>query len=124
MAPSTVKRWADQRLLPFTRTVGGHRRFEPRALETFLRQQTTGAGDDPLVSAWVRCLVEGHRHEIDGLLLAARARLGTWCRVADELGLVLTQLGEQWACGSLAIADEHLASNHLSRGLARIGEDR
>jgi excisionase family DNA binding protein len=41
---STVKRWADQGLLPHVRTAGGHRRFERFALERFLREQAEVPG--------------------------------------------------------------------------------
>jgi methanogenic corrinoid protein MtbC1 len=74
------------------------------------------------VTTWIRCLVDDRRHEIDGRLLEARARLGSWWNVADELGTVLAEMGRQWESGQLTIAEEHVASNALSRGLARIGD--
>ena len=40
VAPSTIKRWADQGVLPFLRTAGGHRRFERVAIEQLLREQS------------------------------------------------------------------------------------
>jgi excisionase family DNA binding protein len=39
VAPSTIKRWADQGILPFSRTAGGHRRFERFVVERLLREQ-------------------------------------------------------------------------------------
>ncbi len=123
VAPSTLKRWADQGLLPFSRTPGGHRRFERHALEQLLRAQPAAdAFADPTAAAWVRCLVDGRRHEIDGMLLEARSRLCSWFRVADELAEALTQMGRQWECGRLTIAAEHVASDALTRALARIGD--
>ena len=119
VAPSTIKRWADQGRLPFSRTAGGHRRFERLAVERLLRADPSG---DPVATAWVRCLVDGRRHEIDGRLLEARARLGIWWRVADELAVALTELGEQWERGCLTIAEEHVASDALARALARAGD--
>jgi excisionase family DNA binding protein len=41
VAPSTIKRWADQGMLPFSRTAGGHRRFERFAIERLLREHPT-----------------------------------------------------------------------------------
>jgi MerR family transcriptional regulator, light-induced transcriptional regulator len=123
VAPSTIKRWADQGILPFARTAGGHRRFDRLAVERMLRgQSASGSSGDPVAAAWVRCLVDGRRHEIDGRLLEARGRLGSWWRVADELALALTEMGKEWECGRLTIADEHVASDALARALARAGD--
>src|SRR5512147_2007318 len=111
VAPSTIKRWADQGLLPFSRTAGGHRRFERLAIERLLRAPVGSASlDDPLIASWIATLVDGRRHEIDGRLLEARSRLGSWCRVADELAAVLGEMGTQWECGRLSIANQHVAS--------------
>ena len=48
VAPSTVKRWADQGILPFFRTAGGHRRIARIALERFLREQSQSGDEDPV----------------------------------------------------------------------------
>ncbi len=123
VAPSTVKRWADQGLLRFSRTAGGHRRFDRFAIEQLLRAQPGPVSStDPVATSWIRCLVNGWRHEIDGRLLEARSRLGSWCRVADDLGVVLVEMGKQWECGRLTIAEEHAASDALVRALARVGD--
>jgi excisionase family DNA binding protein len=123
VAPSTVKRWADQGILPSSRTAGGHRRFERVAVERLLREQRAAVSSgDPVASAWVRCLVEGRRPELDGRLLEARARLGSWWRVADELAVALTEIGKRWECGRLTVAEEHVASDALARALARVGD--
>lgn len=123
VASSTLKRWADQGLLPCVRTAGGHRRFERFALERFLREQAEVPGRrEAELTSWVGLLIAGRRHEVDALLLEARARLGAWYRVADELGSLLTKLGEQWAGGLLTIAEEHLVSDGVTRALARVGQ--
>lgn len=123
VTPSTIKRWADQGFLPYVRTAGGHRRFERFTLERVLRaQRAPDALGDSEAAAWVRCLVHGRRHELDSRLLEARERHGAWFRVADELVLALIELGEQWARGELSIAEEHVASDALTRALARIGD--
>lgn len=123
VAPSTIKRWADQGLLPFVRTPGGHRRFDRFAVDRLLREQSAPlASGDPVATAWVSCLVGGRRHEVDSRLLEARSRLGSWCQVADELAVALVEMGAQWERGHLTIAEEHVASDALSRALARVGE--
>lgn len=123
VAPSTIKRWADQGVLPSVRTAGGHRRFDRNALERYLRTQAGAAiGTDPLSLAWVQCLLDGLRHEIDGRLLEARARLGSFACVCDELALALRVMGQQWQQGQLSIAEEHMASDALGRALGRMGD--
>ena len=123
VAPSTIKRWADQGILSFSRTAGGHRRFERFAIERLLCEQPVSVSSgDPVASAWVRCMVDRRRHEIDGRLLEARGRLGSWWRVADELAVALAEMGKQWECGRLTIAEEHVASDALARALARVGD--
>ena len=121
--PSSVKRWADQGLLPCVRTAGGHRRYDRWVLERFVHQRSVAGGvEDALVGAWIVRLVEARGHEVEGALLEALARLGAWYRVADELGHVLTALGRQWEAGGITIADEHLAAGCLGRALGRISE--
>jgi excisionase family DNA binding protein len=124
VAPSTVKRWADRGILRFSRTAGGHRRFERGDVERLLRQQVAGSmsDEDPLIGTWIRCLVDARRHEVDSRLLEARSRLGAWCGVSDEVAIALVELGKRWEQGRLSIAQEHVASDCLSRSLARIGD--
>jgi excisionase family DNA binding protein len=122
VAPSTIKRWADQGMLPFSRTAGGHRRFERRVVERLLREQPVLDASGDSAASWVRCLVRARRHEVDGRLLEARGRLGSWWRVADELALVLAEMGGDWECGRLTIAEEHVASDALTRALTRMGD--
>jgi excisionase family DNA binding protein len=123
VAPSTMKRWADQGLLPVVRTAGGHRRFERRAVEKLMRQASCmDAADDPVAIAWHLALMGGNRIDLEGRLLMARSRLGSWCQVADELGGALCELGRKWEQGRITISDEHRASEVLSRALARLGD--
>ena len=132
---SAVKRWADAGQLPCVRTAGGHRRFDRAEVERFLRAPAAGApggeatargrGDagpgagDP----WLASLL-GARDALglEGHLLAERARLGAWWRVCEAAGAALARLGERWRAGQVSIVEEHLASERLSRALARVGE--
>lgn len=123
VAPSTLKRWADHGLLPVERTAGGHRRFERWAVDRLVREQRQrAANDESAASEWIRCLVEGQRPAVDGRLLEARGRLGSWAAVCDELGEALRALGQRWEAGQLSIAEEHVASDCLIRALARFAE--
>ncbi|MBS1151369.1 MAG: binding domain protein, excisionase family [Myxococcaceae bacterium] len=123
VAPSTVKRWGDEGVLTCVRTAGGHRRFARGALERFVLSQSTPAAQaQSFVDGWIHRLVDGRRYEAEGALLDARARLGAWHRVTDELGPVITELGRRWKSGRLTIAAEHVASDCLGRALALIAE--
>lgn len=122
VTPSTIKRWADDGVLPVRRTPGGHRRFSRHDVEACLRGDGADAPAAGPADAWIGTLVAGHRHEIDERLLEARALHGTWAAVADLLGRVLAAVGEAWQEGHLAIGTEHRASEGLARSLARIGD--
>lgn len=118
---ATVKRWADAGLLACEKTVGHHRRFRREEIARFLRERPHGppGGAD----GWVDLLVwTADAHAIQGRLLAERARLGSWTATATSLTPVLDALGVQWADGRLSILEEHLASERLSRALARCAE--
>jgi excisionase family DNA binding protein len=40
VSPNTVSRWARQGRLPCRRTLGGHRRYDPKRIEQLVRAQT------------------------------------------------------------------------------------
>jgi excisionase family DNA binding protein len=122
VSPTSVKRWADEGLLPCVKTAGRHRRFSRSAVEQF-RATHMGAADaaTPEVDAWLQLLLDdGPVQAIDGKLLSMRADRGSWIAVADALGPVVTELGSRWARGAITVLDEHLASERLARALARI----
>lgn len=119
---TAIKRWADSGLLPCVRTPGGHRRFRRRDVEQLAHRQQGGARAAEL-APWTALLVsEGDARELEGRLLVERARQGSWVRVAQLLGEVLVDVGEQWAAGRLTVIQEHIASERLARALERIGE--
>jgi methanogenic corrinoid protein MtbC1 len=59
-------------------------------------------------------------HEL--ALLRACGRLGSWCRVAEELEPVLSELGARCERGEVTVSEEHILSERLSRALARTSE--
>jgi excisionase family DNA binding protein len=112
---SSVKRWADEKLLRCVRTAGGHRRFYRDDIEALLREQ-----GDALVGAavnWADILLGESQLEIQGQLFRARDRLGSWHAVANELGVALAEIGLRWARGEVTIVEEHVTSEKLSRAL-------
>lgn len=123
IGPTTLKRWADAGVLAHVKTAGGHRRFPRSELERFLSSQThLGRETVSETNPWIETLLRRPSHEVEAELLFARSRLGSWYEVAQELGGVLREVGERWVRGELSILDEHILTERLSRGLARIGE--
>ena len=73
VAQSTVRKWADQELLPAFYTPGGHRRFRRRDLDAFLSRSGPGArpgpfvlivDDDAGVRAYVRTALESEGYSV------------------------------------------------------------
>lgn len=121
VAPATVKRWADAGLLPCEKTAGHHRRFRPGDVERFRDAQALGA-QVPL-DPWVDLLLStSDIHAVHARLLSDRARLGSWHAVASGLTPVIVEIGRRWEDGTVSVIEEHLASERLSRALARCAE--
>jgi excisionase family DNA binding protein len=117
VGPTAVKRWADQGLLPCVKTAGGHRRFHRGEVERFLHA-ARGSG----ATAFVDLLLQTDGLGVEARLLTERSRLGSWLRVVELLGDALADMGLRWRAGTVTVVQEHLASERLSRALARIGD--
>lgn len=119
VGPSTVKRWADDGLLTCVRTAGGHRRFVSEDVFRF-KQQGYGAEANDNVEHWLDLLMaeDADPFQVNAALLQARGDSSSWWEVCTALGPVLEEIGARWARGELAIAEEHVASERLARGLA------
>lgn len=126
-SPTSVKRWADEGLLPCVRTAGRHRRFTQQDLERFARDRMgapigmDGGGDLDL-DGWLRDLTENRPYRVQARLYEARSDLGTWRAVCGQLGHLTEYIGQRWADGKLTVLQEHLASEQLTRALARVTE--
>jgi excisionase family DNA binding protein len=118
---TSVKRWADEGLLPCQKTAGGHRRFARVEVERFLRLLSPDALPQRS-DAWLELLTSANTPRLHAALLEARGRLGAWYRVCDELGPVFSRLGEQWACGNVSVLQEHVASERIRRALSFVVE--
>ena len=131
VSASTIKRWVDDGTLPSDRTAGGHRRIRREVVEAFgqrgqaapnvpaAAQARRDAAPDDLLE-----LLFSSRpsREIEARLIALRASVGSVGAFADALAPSLREMGDRWARGELAIADEHMATERLSRALARLAE--
>jgi excisionase family DNA binding protein len=117
---SSVKRWADQNVLPCVRTAGGHRRFRRADLERFLAKASENETDS--AKKWADLVSHATLHEIWGEIVAARGRLGAYHRVAEQIGSGLVEIGLRWQRGEMTVLDEHAASEKLARALERTSE--
>lgn len=127
VSESTLKRWCDRGLIPMTKTAGGHRRIEVVAVVRFLRESghsiaepevlglpvSVGATQWTLDRAGVRiheALVKGDdavvRQVVFDLLIAGHS-LTAICD--DALTAALHQIGNDWACGEVAVYEERRA---------------
>ena len=119
---SAVKRWADAGDLVCVRTAGGHRRFTPRALETFRTRRAPEGGADRW-APWLAALTAtSGPHGVLALLYEARAAVSSWPEVMTRVGQLLGEIGDRWARGDLTVAEEHLATASLTRALAAISD--
>ena len=118
---STIKRWADEGIVPCVRTAGGHRRFQRSSLVDLLTQTQAEALSEGATGRWVSALLsDGSIHEVVSALHMARHRAGAWWSVAAQLGVVLGALGQRWATGEITILQEHRATERLKRGLTMV----
>ena len=132
VAPSSVKRWADEGLLQCIRTPGGHRRFRRTELERFAARERgrhgggTAAGQNGLsipLNEWMEALLgPSTAFAVHARLLETRERLGSWWATAEEVATVIEEVGARWESGSVSVLEEHLATEQLSRALARCVE--
>jgi MerR family transcriptional regulator, light-induced transcriptional regulator len=118
---STLKRWADDGRVPCVKTGGGHRRFRGADIEQLLEEMAERSGESrSRDEEWLGLLLHADTHPLMAGLFSARARLGAWYRVGEELARALQLLGRRWVQGELGILDEHLASERLHRALGQI----
>ncbi|MCC7000113.1 MAG: helix-turn-helix domain-containing protein [Deltaproteobacteria bacterium] len=125
VGPTAIKRWSDDGTLPCVRTAGGHRRFRRADVERLLGSQRVDgeASADGELERWLAAVLSSSdSHEIEGLLLLARARAGAWYRALGVVGQLVRELGRRWEDGRIDVMQEHAASDRLARGLARVSD--
>ena len=124
VGPTAIKRWADDGRLRCVKTAGGHRRFRRAELEALLRvgamAARTGGGE---WDEWFDALLDQDgQFRVEARLLQERAATGSWAQVAERVGLLLAEVGERWARGTLTITEEHLVSDRIRRAMSRVVE--
>lgn len=116
---TTIKRWADAGLLPFTRTSGGHRRFRAADVAACARRQSDGEGKTRFI---LELLLKAEPQAVEEALSAARAQCGNWFRAGD---LLADLLGRVHACreeGLISSETEQAVLQQTSVALARFAE--
>ncbi len=135
VSEATIKRWADDGLLPSEKTVGGHRRFSLTEIARFQRER--GAPPQPRASAdgarkresiadvmpgiLFQHLVSGDEEETATLLISAYLQGHSLASLFDQvLTPAMHQIGDLWYRGQLTIADEHLATHTAITAVHRL----
>ena len=133
---SSIKRWADEGRLRTVRTPGGHRRLIRADFVAFLTnpesrnpegKATISPRDsvhplDVVGSEWADAILNSEFHALQAKLLEARGRNGSWLTTMDELSSGVREMGIRWSKDLITIAEEHVASDRLSRVLSSIYE--
>lgn len=125
---TSIKRWADSGLLRCVKTPGGHRRFPRDAVQALMGASLPVEPRSSDWSAdWLAWLVSGSSPargaaQVTDRLTSERRERGSWLAVAEAMGPVLDELGEAWARGDISVIQEHIAAEHLARGIARCCE--
>jgi MerR family transcriptional regulator, light-induced transcriptional regulator len=127
---SSIKRWADDGKLRTVRTPGGHRRLIRSDLVAFLTnpesRNTEGHAAAPLIdkvgTEWADAILNTEFHALQAKLLEARGRNGSWLTTMDELASGVKEMGVRWTKDVISIAEEHVATDRLSRVLSSVYE--
>lgn len=137
---STIKRWTEEGKLECVRTHGGHRRFLMQHLADFLKAEDRRVEIYPvqtpadlelnyhilknnfaaLQSAILSHALRAERNVIQKVISGLYVNETPVYTVYDEiLTPVLHEIGNLWAGGKLAVAEEHLASQTIRDAIIR-----
>ncbi|HSE17540.1 MAG TPA: B12-binding domain-containing protein [Pyrinomonadaceae bacterium] len=131
VSEATVKRWADDGLLPSSKTAGGHRRFSTQSIASLRREKGIGSapalprpskkGIAPGLSSAVKfteLLLEGQEEEAAALLIHAYMEGQSLAALFDNtITDAMHEVGELWFRGKITVADEHLATQAVLSAL-------
>lgn len=147
VSEASVKRWAEEGLLPAEKTTGGHRRFRPEDVAAFRRAKFGRADErfsqavsapgierleasarsgppmesDALPAAMFESLVAGHSEEASAMLVNLHLRGHTVASIADgALCPPMRKIGDLWHAGELSIAQEHVATRTALQALSAL----
>lgn len=119
---TTVKRWADEGVLSYYRTAGGHRRFRLSAIEALAEdtaaQQPASAGCK--VHDWYEILRNGGLDTVLARIHELRDSVGDWFAAAEGLGAAMDHVGTLWSAEGCSIAETHLVTSKLVQGVSAV----
>lgn len=125
---TSIKRWADEERIRVIRTPGGHRRVVKADLIEFIRKTSNGVSapgiedEGGTAVRWSGIILSDDVLSLQGTLLQARSRLGSWHAVTDEIGQGLREIGRRWERGETTALEEHVGTERLVRALATLAD--
>ena len=134
VSEATVKRWADDGLLPSEKTVGGHRRFGIEAVAQVRRKRNPQGGAvataevvqqqaKPLPSAddFLQLILAGDELEAGAALVDAYLAHHSLDSIFETIVTqAMHEVGDLWVKGSVTVADEHLATRVVLTALQKL----
>jgi len=137
VSESSLKRWCDQGLIETVRTAGGHRRLAVSSVLGYLQKSghrlvapevlglpplSVGAGQRSLAkaqTALLEALTQGQDLAARQIVVEAFTAGHAMYAIADELiAPTFQEIGRQWGCGEVAVYQERLACEIMTRVLA------
>lgn len=130
VSEATVKRWSDDGLITCRRTPGGHRKFTREDVDAFVRTHHFASPESiappPSLAPEevVRLAIAGDARVLHRTVSAALQRGLPLADLLDlHLAPAMLEVGEQWACAGLTVAEEHLVSTTITTVLAQLAEE-
>lgn len=144
---TTVKRWAEEGIIPCTRTPGGHRKFRLTDIVRFAAERgytLAGTAPPPMTAAQMEQLqlgvalkdyrrlatvfkeeaLQADRNGLYELLLYLLKNSIPFPAIADEvIRPAMAEIGSLWQKGKLAINQEHATTHAVLEALARMAPD-
>lgn len=144
---TTVKRWADEGVIPCVRTPGGHRKFLLKDVVEFAQQQgLTVAGVQPppmsaeqteqlrlgvalgdfsrIANVLKEEALQADRQGLLSLLLyLTKSHIGLPIIADEVIRPAFTEIGELWMKGKLGVNQEHAATQAMLEALIRVAGD-
>ena len=137
VSESTLRRWCDAGLIVTTKTAGGHRRIDKKALLAFAQEQglnvvnmgpltTSGRGgrladSTELSLRFYDQLLNGTNSSVHQFMQDLLDRTGDGVKLCDEIIMpAMHRLGDLWAQNELDIHEEHAGTRRAETAVAAI----
>ena len=119
---TTIKRWADDGVLPYNRTPGGHRRFRMSEIEDFAPRHNghRSALRTTVISGWFELLRDGGLSDVIDKVRALPDIQGDWFAAGDMLGAVFGHLGRRWDNEECSVLEANVVSAKLVQAVATV----